>query len=78
MPAAYFIASISVNDAERFKRYASRTPPTIVAYGGEYLARGAVTHALEGRPPNRPTRRPRQRCFRLADRAWFSSLVPAR
>ena len=51
MPAAYFIASISVNDAERFKRYASQTPPTIAAYGGEYLARGTATHALEGRPP---------------------------
>jgi uncharacterized protein (DUF1330 family) len=48
---AYLVASITVNDAERFKDYSDHTPPMIASYGGEYLARGTATHCLEGVPP---------------------------
>jgi uncharacterized protein (DUF1330 family) len=52
-PPAYFIAEVTVTDAETFKGYAAAVPATIEKYGGKYMARGGNTKALEGEPPKR-------------------------
>jgi uncharacterized protein (DUF1330 family) len=39
---------IAVKDAEAFERYKQLAPPTVAAYGGQYLVRGGATETLEG------------------------------
>ena len=47
MPA-YIIVDIQVNDPVGYEEYKKLAPPSIAAYGGEYLARGGQTEVLEG------------------------------
>jgi len=49
MPA-YVIVEIDIHDPANYKRYKTLVPPTIAAYGGRYLARGAKPDVLEGGP----------------------------
>jgi uncharacterized protein (DUF1330 family) len=46
--AAYLIVDIDVRDPERYAEYVKAVPPTIVAYGGKYLARGGRAERIEG------------------------------
>jgi uncharacterized protein (DUF1330 family) len=46
--AVYVIAEVDILDSELFAAYMERTPATIAAHGGKYLARGGVTEVLEG------------------------------
>ncbi|RMF41431.1 MAG: DUF1330 domain-containing protein [Alphaproteobacteria bacterium] len=54
MPAAYWIAHVTVTDEAEYGEYARLAGPAIAAHGGEFLARGGRTVALEGavRPRN--------------------------
>jgi uncharacterized protein (DUF1330 family) len=45
---AYVIAEITIHDPEIYERYKVLVPPSIGAYGGKYLVRGARTTTLEG------------------------------
>lgn len=45
---AYFIANITVTDAEAFKEYQVAVPQTIADYGGRYLIRGGAAEQVEG------------------------------
>ena len=47
MPA-YLIADVEVIDAAAFEEYRQKTPATVAAYGGRYLARGGALEVLEG------------------------------
>ena len=47
MPA-YVVVDIQVNDPVGYDEYKKLAPPSIAAYGGEYLARGGQTEVLEG------------------------------
>lgn len=47
MPA-YWIAHVTVTDADAYGEYASRATAAIEAHGGEFLARGTRTVWLEG------------------------------
>lgn len=47
MPA-YVIVMVTVDDAEMYRKYTDRTPPTIARYGGRFLARGGAVQTLEG------------------------------
>lgn len=47
MPA-YIVAMMSVHDAETYKKYTDRTPPTVKKYGGRFLTRGEPVSTIEG------------------------------
>lgn len=49
MPA-YVVAMMSVHDAETYREYTDRTPPTVKKYGGRFLTRGEPVSTLEGQP----------------------------
>jgi uncharacterized protein (DUF1330 family) len=46
--AAYVIADVDVKDPVRYEDYRKMVLPTITAYGGRFLARGATVDTLEG------------------------------
>ena len=46
--AAYVIADVDVKDPVRYEDYRKLVLPTITAYGGRFLARGATVDTLEG------------------------------
>ncbi|MFN6977852.1 MAG: DUF1330 domain-containing protein [Gemmobacter sp.] len=48
MPAAYWIAHVTVTDPEAYGRYAAIATDAIKAHGGEFLARGGRYVQLEG------------------------------
>ena len=47
MPA-YIINDMEITNPHRFEEYKLLSPPTVVAYGGKFLARGGEVNALEG------------------------------
>ena len=47
MPA-YVVAMMSVHDAETYKKYTDRTPPTLEKHGGRFLTRGEPVSTIEG------------------------------
>ena len=48
MPAGYILVDSQVTDPEKFKAYGALAPAAVAAAGGEYLARGGKSEALEG------------------------------
>lgn len=46
--AAFIIVQVEVTDPDNFEAYRAQVPPTIKAYGGEYLVRGGEQNVLEG------------------------------
>jgi uncharacterized protein (DUF1330 family) len=54
MAKAYIIASVNVNDAEAYARYAALAPEAMKKFNARVLARGGRSEALEGtaRPRN--------------------------
>jgi uncharacterized protein (DUF1330 family) len=46
--AAYVVALMSVHDADTYKKYTDRTPPTVKKYGGRFLTRGEPVSTVEG------------------------------
>jgi uncharacterized protein (DUF1330 family) len=46
--AAYILVEIAVHDAPGFERYRETVVPSIVAYGGRFIVRGAKIETLEG------------------------------
>lgn len=47
MPA-YIINDMEITDPLRFEEYKRLSPPTVAAYGGQFLARGGAVTPLEG------------------------------
>jgi uncharacterized protein (DUF1330 family) len=45
---AFFIATTTIKDAEKFQAYAAKAGPTIAAFGGEMIKRGKVEKILNG------------------------------
>ena len=71
MPA-YVAVQVTIHDPATYERYKELAPPSIIAYGGRYIARGGKVETLEG--GWRPSR------FVLLEfpsmeraRAWWSS-----
>jgi uncharacterized protein (DUF1330 family) len=50
MPKGYWIASIAVRDAERYKDYVATASPAYQRFGAKFLIRGGQVHATEGSP----------------------------
>ena len=48
MPAAFWIAHVTVHDAEAYGRYAALAGEAIAAHGGAFLARATRHVTLEG------------------------------
>lgn len=48
MPKGYWIAHVTVTDAERYKGYAAAGPQAFQKYGGRILARGGAFQQMEG------------------------------
>jgi uncharacterized protein (DUF1330 family) len=48
MPAAYLIADVRVTDQALYDDYRRQVAATVVAHGGEFLARGGEIVPLEG------------------------------
>jgi uncharacterized protein (DUF1330 family) len=46
---AYWIARVTVHDADGYGEYAKRAGPAITQHGGRFLARGGKYMPLEGR-----------------------------
>lgn len=65
MPGAYWIAHVTVLDAEAYGKYAELAGPAIAKAGGKFLARGARYVQLEGNERKRNVV------------AWFPSLEAA-
>ena len=51
--AGYFIARISVQDADAYEAYRAKATATMEQYGGRYLVRGGATELREGSWPGR-------------------------
>ena len=51
--AAYVVVNVDVNDPVRYEAYKSMVPPTIAAFGGRFLVRGAPLHEMEGPWPRK-------------------------
>jgi len=49
--AAYVVVNVDVKDPARYEDYKSMVPPTMTAYGGGFLVRGAPLHEMEGKWP---------------------------
>ncbi len=45
---AYMIFDIDIHDPERYAEYRQLAAPTVVQYGGRYIARGGEASNLEG------------------------------
>lgn len=54
MPKAYWIAHVTVTDADQYKHYASDAPIAFKKFGATILARGGSSQQMEGkgRPRN--------------------------
>ncbi|MFA6153745.1 DUF1330 domain-containing protein [Mesorhizobium sp.] len=48
--AAYMICTMTVHDAETYKKYTAVTPGTLARYGGRFLTRGEPVTTSEGEP----------------------------
>ncbi len=48
MAKAYWIASVTVHDPERYKDYVSTAAPAFKRHGARFLARGGAHEPLEG------------------------------
>ena len=46
--AAYVINDMEVTDPEQLEGYKKLSPPTVLKYGGKFLARGGVVESVEG------------------------------
>lgn len=46
--AAYWIAHVTVTDAERYKGYQALAPAAFARFGGRFLARGGEAEVKEG------------------------------
>ena len=46
--AAYLIADVDVQDAEKYRSYSAQVPATIEQFGGKFLVRGGENRVLEG------------------------------
>lgn len=46
--AAYVVVDIHVKDAQRYEEYKQKAAPSVSAFGGRYLVRGAPCETLEG------------------------------
>ena len=70
--SALVIAEVIIHDFEAFEKYRNSVPDIVAAFGGEYIARGAMPEILEGNAPQR-----RITIFRFKDRAqanaWYAS-----
>ena len=70
--AAYVVVNVDVKDPGRYDAYKSMVPPTIAAYGGRFLVRGAPLHEMEGKWP-----RPRLVILEFPDvdsaKRWWAS-----
>ncbi|SFK95960.1 Uncharacterized conserved protein, DUF1330 family [Pseudovibrio ascidiaceicola] len=48
MPKAYWIAHVTVTDADAYTNYTQAAPAAFQKYGARFLARGGKTEHLEG------------------------------
>jgi uncharacterized protein (DUF1330 family) len=46
--AAYVIVDVDISDPVAYPEYVKQVPPTIAAYGGEFLVRGGKVDTMEG------------------------------
>ena len=46
--SAYIVVQVNVNDPDRYENYKSMVPPTLEAYGGQFLVRGGAVENMEG------------------------------
>lgn len=46
--AAYVITEIDITDPKGYEEYKRMGPPTVAAYGGQFIARGGKMEILEG------------------------------
>lgn len=80
--AAYWIAHVTVNDADAYGEYAKRATGAIEAHGGEFLARATRTVWLEGNERARnvvvrfPSVEDAERCYQSA--AYLEALTFAK
>lgn len=51
--AAYVVVNVDVNNPLNYEAYKTMVPPTIAAYGGRFLVRGAPLHEMEGTWPRK-------------------------
>jgi uncharacterized protein (DUF1330 family) len=52
MAKGYWVARVTINDPEAYKRYVEGSTAAFAKYGARFLARGGRAEALEG--PGRP------------------------
>lgn len=45
---AFFVATVTLKDADKFQEYAAAVGPTIAAHGGQLLVRGKLDKVLAG------------------------------
>lgn len=70
--AGYLIVQVEVNDPDVYETYKAQVPPTLAAYGGEFVVRGGELEVLEGTWPM-----PRAVVIRFPSveraKAWYNS-----
>lgn len=48
MMSAYVVVDIVMTNPEAYQEYIKLAPPTVTAYGGEYIVRGGTMEVIEG------------------------------
>ena len=70
--SAYVVVSVDVHDPVKYDEYRKLVPPTIAAFGGRFIVRGAPLHQMEGTWP-----RPRLVIVEFPDvetaKTWWAS-----
>ena len=46
--SAFIVVEVDVADKERYETYKQMVPPTLEAFGGQFLVRGGSVETLEG------------------------------
>ena len=49
--SAYVVVSVDVHNPENYEAYRKMVAPTIAAFGGRFIVRGAPLHEMEGKWP---------------------------
>ena len=49
--SAYVVVSVDVHNPANYEAYRTMVAPTIAAYGGRFIVRGAPLHEMEGKWP---------------------------
>lgn len=53
--SAFFVATVTIKDPQKFQEYGQKAGPTVAAFGGELMLRGKTAEVLAGSAQHQAT-----------------------